>query len=426
MPNIASVAVAAESSFGSLAAATGIPDSSGLTFTSLECDKAAVTYDGQTFPNVDDWNYVRSGAGQLAPIPVTINNSGSPVRRRTGTFTIRAPMRMNGAASTFANYAAMPLTRLLRSGLGFAAAGATTDDVTVQDSVNVWTPTTAANLPEGTMVEWVNNNRCEYSAVTDNASDITVSPAFSAAPDAADVIRLADVLFPVVGTSATVGDSVAIRFDSQNTRFIAFGCRLESVTFELEGETGGFIVFANMTIRAAHISDDDGNAAVEDPTLADGDVATFLQSYFVYSDAAGGAAPYALGRNTIDIDTWTCTIQNTWQAQGASSSILGVSEFDISDQTITVEAQGALTSAVRSDFENERYRQVVIGCGRSGTGNGFAIQLARAACSVDSKPVEGSEGLFRQSFTWRGAPYSGDTAAAGVPANTVFRIGLFN
>jgi len=426
VPNIASVAVAAESSFGSLAAATGIPDSSGLTFTSLECDKAAVTYDGQTFPNVDDWNYVRSGAGQLAPIPVTINNAGSPVRRRTGTFTIRAPMRMNGAASTFANYAAMPLTRLLRSGLGFAAAGATTDDVTVQDSVNVWTPTTAANLPEGTMVEWVNNNRCEYSAVTDNASDITVSPAFSAAPDAYDVIRLADVLYPVVGTSASVGDSVAIRFDSQNTRFIAFGCRLESVTFELEGETGGFIVFANMTIRAAHISDDDGNAAVEDPTLADGDVATFLQSYFVYSDAAGGAAPYALGRNTIDIDTWTCTIQNTWQAQGASSSILGVSEFDISDQTITVEAQGALTSAVRSDFENERYRQIVIGCGRSGTGNGFAIQLARAAFSVDSKPVEGAEGLFRQSFTWRGAPYSGDTAAAGVPANTVFRIGLFN
>jgi len=426
VPNIGSIAVAAESSFGSLAASTGIPDVSGLTFVSMECDKAAISYDGQTFPAVDDWNYVRSGAGQLAPIPVTINNAGSPVRRRTGTFTIRAPMRMIGAASAYASYAAMPLVRILRSGLGFAAAAAATDDVTAQDSVNVWTPTTAGNLPEGTMVEWVNNNRCEYSAVTDNASDITVSPAFSAAPDVYDVIRLADVLYPVVGTTASVGDSVAIRFDSQNTRFVAVGCRLESVTFELEGDVGGYLVFANMTIRAAHILDDDGNASVEDPTLADGDVATFLQSYFVYSDAASGAAPYALARNTIDLDTWTCTIQNTWQAQGASSSILGVSEFDISDQTITVEAQGALTSAVRSDFENERYRQIVIGCGRSGAGNGFAIQLARAAFSVDSKPVEGSEGLFRQSFTWRGAPYSGDTAAAAVPANTVFRVGLFN
>jgi hypothetical protein len=425
VPNIGSIAVAAESSFGSLAAATGIPDSTGLSFTSLECDKAGVTYDGQEFPNVDDWNYVRSGAGQQPPIPVTINSSGSPVRRRTGTFTIRAPMRMIGSATTYGAYGLMPLVQVLNSGLALSSAAATTDDVSVAIDANSWTPTTVGNLPEGAMVQWTENNRVEYSAVTDNASDVTISPAFSGTPQAADTIRLADVLYPVVGTSGSTGNSVAIRFDAQSHRFIAFGCRLESVTFELEQVAGGALVFANMTIRAAHITDDDGNASVSNPSLADGSVATFLQSYFVYSDAISGSAPYSLARNTLDLDSWSCTITNTWQAQGASSSILGVSGYDISDQTITLEATGAVDATLRSDFQNERTRQIVVGCGRQGVGNGFAIQIAAAALTADSVPVEGAEGLFRQSYNWRGAPYAGDTAGS-LPANTVFRIGLFN
>jgi len=264
--------------------------------------------------------------------------------------------------------------------------------------------------------------------VTDNASDITVSPAFSGAPQIGDTIRVCDVLYPMVGTAAATGSSCAIMFDTQNTRFVAFGCRLESVTFELEGVAGGgYLVFASMTLRAAHIADDDGSASVENPTVADGGVATFLGAYAVYSDAVGAAsAPYALARNSIDLDSWSCTVQNTWQAQGASSSILGISGYDISDQTIVVEAQGALTAALRDDFARERKRQVMIGCGRQGVGNGFAIQLASAALEVDSMPTEGSEGLMRQSFRWRGHPYAGDTGGSSVPANTVFRIGLCN
>jgi len=163
-----------------------------------------------------------------------------------------------------------------------------------------------------------------------------------------------------------------------------------------------------------------------DPTVADGTVATFLGSYFVYSDAIGTAtAPYALGRNVLNVGSWSLEIAFEWQRQGGSRNQIGLSALELADVEATLSIERAeLDSTLRTDFINSRKRNIMVGCGRQGVGNGFCVSLGAAHLVNDSLPQEGENGINQQRATWRAGQYSGDTPGTSQTANLDLAIGF--
>jgi len=426
MPALQTISVAEESAFGSPSATSPVPDVSGLTFTSGEFERAEGTYDGQETPNVD-LELTRSSVGRLPPEPVTVNVSGTPQPgRKIDALTLTAPVRGIGAATTFSAYNQIPIMRCLNTLLGFSDAGADTDTVVGGTDANNFEPTIAANMLAGRPFQWTENGRVEYSVVTEASSgggnDLTCSPALSGTPNVADVMRLAAVLGPSLGTNLSLGSSVAIRFDMLAHRYIAVGCRCRRATFEPRDG----LVYVTVEMVPALIIDDDGSASMTDPSVADGTVATFLGSYFVYSDAIGNAtAPYALGRNVLNVGSWSLEIVGTWQQQGGSANQMGLSALELADieATLTVE-RTELNSTIRTDFINSRRRNILIGCGRQGEGMGFCISIPAAHLTNDSLPQEGENGINQQRMTWRAGQYGGDTAGTSQTANLDFVLGF--
>ena len=426
MPALETVAVAVESSYGSPAATSPVPDVSGLTFVSGEFIRAEAVYDGQETPNVD-LELTRSSVGRLPPEPVTVNVAGSPQPgRKIDAITLEAPIRGIGAASAFATYDLIPIMRCLNTALGFSDAGADTDIVVGGTDANNFEPTTAANMAAGRLFQWTENGRVEYSAVTEISSgsgnDLTCSPALSGTPGAGDVMRLCAMFGPTLGTNLSLGASVAIRFDMLSHRFIAVGCRCRRAAFELRDG----LVYVTVEMVPGLIIDDDGSASMVDPTVADGTVATFLGSYFVYSDAIGTAtAPYALGRNVLNVGSWSLEIAFEWQRQGGSRNQIGLSALELADVEATLSIERAeLDSTLRTDFINSRKRNIMVGCGRQGVGNGFCVSLGAAHLVNDSLPQEGENGINQQRATWRAGQYSGDTPGTSQTANLDLAIGF--
>ena len=113
-----SLSVAVESSFGSLSSTTGLPDNSGLSFTSIPCERDPIIVYGD--PVVSERNDARDGTFGYAPEPDTVWSGGSRVRRRTGQVTLRLDLTTVGSSLT--NYEANYLGKLLAGGSSLLTA----------------------------------------------------------------------------------------------------------------------------------------------------------------------------------------------------------------------------------------------------------------------------------------------------------------
>jgi hypothetical protein len=108
-----SLSVAVESAFGSLSASTGLPDNSGLTYTSIPCERDPIVVYGD--PVVSERNDARDGSYGLPPEPDTVWSSGARVQRRTGQISLRLDLTTIGSAAN--NYDSNYLGYLLGAGL---------------------------------------------------------------------------------------------------------------------------------------------------------------------------------------------------------------------------------------------------------------------------------------------------------------------
>ena len=172
-----SLSVAVESAFGSLSASTGLPDNSGLTYTSIPCERDPIVVYGD--PVVSERNDARDGSYGLPPEPDTVWSSGARVQRRTGQISLRLDLTTIGSAAD--NYDSNYLGYLLGAGLLTAKHSVTSDAVSSVSDVNTFSPTTTStNYAVGAILGAELNGRAEFSAVTDNdvSGDVTVSPAF--------------------------------------------------------------------------------------------------------------------------------------------------------------------------------------------------------------------------------------------------------
>jgi hypothetical protein len=421
-----SLSIAPESSFGSLAAATGLPSTSGLTFVSIPCERDPIVIYGE--PVASERNDARDGSYGLPPEPDTVFSSGSRVRRRTGQVALRLDLTTIGTTAN--NYDTNYLGYLLGAGFQTAKHTITSDTPSSVANDNKFTPTlTNTDYSIGALLGCDIAGRAEYTAVTDNdeSGDIAVSPALSNL-QTSTTLRALQTWYP--GSRAQTGNkvsSVAFEVEGVDFKTICFGCVLESVSISLDNGR----VMADLTYQSACIQDDHGNAvAPVEPSYNAGSPPFFRGSYVVVSSTSptsltNATAGDKLGRTALDCEDFTLTITNTLTPLGHSNSILAMSDMEISD--VDVELTLTLSSpstTLNSDYFNRTLRQVLVGTGPVADGKGCAFMLPAAYLTNDPSQydVSGND-IVRQTLTYKQSRFGGDVAETGA-ANSPVRIGL--
>jgi len=421
-----SLSISPESSFGSLAALTGLPSTSGLTFVSIPCERDPIVIYGE--PVASERNDARDGSYGLPPEPDTVFSSGARVRRRTGQVSLRLDLTTIGSAAS--HYDANYLGYLLGAGFKTAKHSFADDTASAVTSQNLFTPTTVEeNYTIGGLIGVDIAGRAEYSAVTDNdeSNDVAVSPAFSNLTTSS-TIRALQTWYP--GSRAETGNKVAsVAFQVQGVDFLTncFGCVLESIAISLDNGR----VMADLTYQSACIQDNHGAAvAPVEPTYNAGSPPFFRGSYVVVSTTSptsltNATAGDKLARTALDCEDFTLTITNTLTPLGHSNSILAMSDMEISD--VDVELTLTLSSpstTLNNDYFNRTLRQVLVGTGPIADGKGCAFMLPAAYLTNDPSQydVSGND-IVRQTLTYKQSRFGGDVAETGA-ANSPVRIGL--
>lgn len=419
--HIKSLSIASETTFGSIDATTGAPDASGLSFTSMATDRAPIIVYGE--PPVNERVEARAGPYNLPPEPDTSGNTP----RRTGTFTIERVHPFIGNATAFANITDMPGHKLRNSVMmSTAAPGSKGDSPAAGSSASQWPAGNVANYAVGIGVAVNIAGRGEYSFVTDvTGTDVICSPELSATLAGGEDVRICQT-YSMANDLSGYGSSLAFRVDGVGFRTYLVGCRAESCAITLQGK----MVREVWTIRFAHAYDDNGAASVVDPVETDGYIAHMLNSYTVVTDTPvnGQTAPAAEARDTIDVDEFSATLTWTLGEKGHSNTILGVSDFEVTDfnAEVNITASAACASLNQATFFNKFMHGLVAGMGAVSVGNGMCLYLPAAALQNDPNVTDFGSDYVRTVYNWKqGGPYTGDNSTTA-PAGTCFRWAVAN
>ena len=422
-----SISVATESSFGSIDTSSGLPSPSGLTFLSLPCEKDPIVVYGD--PVVNERTEARDGPHGLPPEPDTVWSAGSRVQRRTGQVQVTIDFTTIGADAN--TYAGTGLGKLLNAGFLTSLPLFTSADTVVGDSVNYFTPTTTnTNYKIGGLVGSIINGRCEYSAVSSNnrasAGKIGVSPAFSDEPST--IYPMQTWYTPTSTSSGQVTSSLCFRVDGVNFRTYAYGCKLVSLNISVNN---GRLMGA-FTFQAALIQDDHANATGPiEPLVLGGATQHFRNAYAVVSSPVtysrtniSGSTGEELDRIALDAETFTFNITNTLTPKGFSNNILTMSDMEVTNVdlecTLTL---SAVKTDIANDFKNRVIRQVLIGTGPIGNGQGMALFIPAAYLTVDPNKYDVGGEIVKQTLTYKQTRFGGDVGTTQ-PANTPIRLAL--
>ena len=422
--------------FGSIYGSTGLPTTAGITFTSLECERASLETFGD--PAMNERAETRDSVYELPPEPDTVCLNGR-IQRRTGSITLTCPLRTLGDATTIASYNALPLGQLFNSGMWIEQAGgalpATADSATV-GGVNRLVAGATGNYTVGSLIGLAYGGRLEVSSVTGKLTNtIQISPALSTgAGMGARRVRMFRTYYthPLLDMNdANAPNSVAMLIDGTSWRTRAWGCRMESAKFYLRGKQW----MVDITMQAAYIDDAHGQADPAEPTRTDAVPAHFLGTYAVLSGihTQGTTAPFELARNAVNVDEIEITYTNTLTPAGFSDNILGMSDLEITD--VKLEAKLVLSNVnntFTSDFLQQNHRTLMVGgagclsaAGTITPGNGIAIMIGGAFTKADPKKRNLANDIIRQELTLNAGRYVGDETASGTEAScAIFKFGM--
>lgn len=424
-----SLSISVESSFGSLDPTTGLPSQSGLSFTSIPCERDPIVIAGE--PVVSERNDARDGSYFVPAEPDTVWASGSRVRRRTGSIVCRVDLTTIGTAAD--NYTTNYLGLLLGAGLKTKVPSVISDTVTSVDE-NIYTPTSAPAITDiGTLISTSIAGRAEYSAITDNdngSGNVVLSPALS--DDGYTSIRGLQTWYtPSRTDTGDFESSVAFRIEGVNFLTLAYGCVLESMNITLDNGR----LMAELTYQAAYITDDHASATGPiEPSYNTGAAPLFRGAYAVVSDASptsltNATSADSLGRIALDCEDFSLTYTNTLTPLGHSNSILAMSGMEISDVVVELSMTvSTVNTTIKDDFFNRTVRQVLIGTGPQGDGQGCAIMIPAAMLTNDPNvyDISGND-IVRQQLTYQQSRYAGDFGTSAYEANagnSPFRIAL--
>lgn len=422
-----SISVATESTFGSIDTSSGLPANGALSFISLPCEKDPIVIYGDIV--VNERSEARDGPHGLPPEPDTVYSAGSRVQRRTGQVQITMDFTTVGSAAN--TYASTGLGMLLNAGFLTSLPLFTSADTVTGDDVNFFTPTTTnTNYKIGGLVGSIIAGRCEYAGITSNnrggAGKIGVSPAFSDEPST--IYPMQTWYTPTSTSSGQVTSSLCFRIDGVNFRTYAYGCKLVSLNISV---TNGRLL-GQFTFQSALIQDDHANASGPiEPVVLSGATQHFRNAYAVVSSPVTysrtnvvGTTGEELDRIALDAEGFTFNIVNTLTPKGFSNNILTMSDMEVTN--LDVECSLTLSSVktdLIDDFKDRVVRQVLIGTGPIGNGQGMALLIPAGYLTVDPNKYDVSGEIVKQTLTYKQTRFGGDVGTTQ-PANTPIRLAL--
>ena len=422
-----SISVATESTFGSIDASSGLPANGSLSFISLPCEKDPIVIYGDIV--VNERSEARDGPHGLPPEPDTVYSAGSRVQRRTGQVQITMDFTTVGSAAN--TYASTGLGMLLNAGFLTSLPLFTSADTVTGDDVNFFTPTTTnTNYKIGGLVGSIIAGRCEYAGITSNnrggAGKIGVSPAFSDEPST--IYPMQTWYTPTSTSSGQVTSSLCFRIDGVNFRTYAYGCKLVSLNISV---TNGRLL-GQFTFQSALIQDDHANASGPiEPVVLSGATQHFRNAYAIVSSPVTysrtnvvGTTGEELDRIALDAEGFTFNIVNTLTPKGFSNNILTMSDMEVTN--LDVECSLTLSSVktdLIDDFKDRVVRQVLIGTGPIGNGQGMALLIPAGYLTVDPNKYDVSGEIVKQTLTYKQTRFGGDVGSTQ-PANTPLRLAL--
>jgi hypothetical protein len=403
------VAVAEESAYGSLS--NGVPDASGLTFTSIDCLATLRTLNADA--PVDDDTGTRDGSWRRAPRPnAAYDISNSRWRQRMeGSFTVEGWVDPIGSGSGITNYDAHPLGIMVGTILAkLADPVSASETVAGSSGANILTATASTLYTEGAIIGHTLNGAARFAQVTDKSgADITHSPALNPAGLAiTNTVRFYRTYYAPKPGQATDVESFAIRLDSAGTRFYATGCVVESVAFT---ETDGGQLRYSISVQTPCIYTDHGGASLDPPDFAGEIYAHRFNAPLAYSDSAAGVtAPYTLGSE--DVEAVPGSVQTTITATLAQTGIMGDGlPYKLKPVGLDFESTFVADdppSTLVSDFESRTHRSWVIGYGPQAGGAGVVMLYPRAHLMLPAGNRDNPEGgVIQQTITVRpGEPHA--------------------
>lgn len=422
-----SISVATESTFGSIDASSGLPANGALSFISLPCEKDPIVIYGDIV--INERSEARDGPHGLPPEPDTVYSAGSRVQRRTGQVQITMDFTTVGSAAN--TYASTGLGMLLNAGFLTSLPLFTSADTVTGDDVNFFTPTTTnTNYKIGGLVGSIIAGRCEYAGITSNnrggAGKIGVSPAFSDEPST--IYPMQTWYTPTSTSSGQVTSSLCFRIDGVNFRTYAYGCKLVSLNISV---TNGRLL-GQFTFQSALIQDDHANASGPiEPVVLSGATQHFRNAYAVVSSPVTysrtnvvGTTGEELDRIALDAEGFTFNIVNTLTPKGFSNNILTMSDMEVTN--LDIECSLTLSSVktdLIDDFKDRVVRQVLIGTGPIGNGQGMALLIPAGYLTVDPNKYDVSGEIVKQTLTYKQTRFGGDVGTTQ-PANTPIRLAL--
>lgn len=404
--------------------ANGQVDVSGLTFRTIECDVATVSWGGET-PVRED-NTAAAGFEGRAPYVATMcGTNGTPGRKMSGTVDITGiPWRgygngVVGGAVAQANITEMPFAQVLSSGLSIAEHGNGLVLVSAAGA-NAGEFQSNTQFDAGEVILTTIAGKTEAARVTSVTGagpyTMTVSPYFSAALGANDEVYRGATFQTLTGSNTgSVGAALAMKVPTAEGTLTGALLRLQRLRLYLDG---GYWM-ADATLRAEYLDADiTASDTITNPDRTTGTHAKMLGVNACFStsaspediDAGWSVDRVALPSVNPDVEI---VIEHTLAPLVANDTIVGASDLEITGTTVTCTfGTNTIYDAVRNDMYTRTPRMFVFpGCPiDDGTtqSNGFAAVLSAAYQTADAS-VLGLDGeLIEQRFQLTAGVYGGD------------------
>ena len=423
---IKSLEVAQESTYGSLVSTTGLPSASGLTFYGMDFEAASVTTVG------GEARLVESGAATTAfdGLPPELSEfrgaDGVKLNARRGELTVTHRVRAWGSGNTsIAAPANMPLKLLLATVTDYQNFGGAALTPTGMGADNgIVTFAAAPGLAVGEVVV-ANVDGCVIAnRVTGlDDTDITFQHYWPRALTGSDAI-IQGLNFRILygASSGTKGASAAIRFSTIDAQFVAYGCRLQSVTWS--NDNG--VLQAEMSIRVGLILPvvDVGDFV---PTMAPriaspqvlmrGNSLLRTNGGTGYYDAPTVPASLASTRVPFEVEGLSVSMEWTLVPVGQGCGALGESDAEVAGFSCT------LSYTSKAPAEDDQ-RDIADGVARGltlsgapvsdGTSNdcAWAVNLPAAHLTTAPDVTAEPDDLISQEREYASSFYQGDSTTA--------------
>ena len=458
---VQSIEVAAETSYCMIAVATGQPSNGALAVNALEYTTVASLYEGQATPSTPRED-ARASPYALPSEPVTMLSGGTPVQRRQGSLTVGGPLRTIGAADTapYGGYTtsgaasaaqATPFGALLSSCM--ARADAVTGSRT--ETISATAATTAntrylmtggagagSALNEGDLFKIDRTagggalQRVECAAVTSEIASgadtwVYLTPGMTTDPTTAEVVRRMCTWYPAIGLSGITDAG----FVTAAAQIRMHGGRMAWLNGIVASK---FRIFSNggrvdweATLDARIIQDADAGAPVN-PARMEGAVAHALGAYAVIGSvidrATGFPTEQGYAGTLMNLASFDLTFTPTLAFDSRSDDLAGAANVEITnwdaELVVTMTPHSTLYTNIRDMFLTQQERNVCIGFGPVGQGNGGCIWMGAAVPQGDALISEGENGRQVVTVTYKPGLWDYDAVGGVGATDTPLRIGL--